>query len=153
MKSRFTRNSLAAFAVAATTLAASAAQAHDVKVVGNARLAFKSGIDSTDKITLIRGPGTPGKVTICLAAGPNVSWWKTLEVLAGPNRRLGKLETKDNNRGPNCVSYDTNEFAPKYARFELKKAKALGTSSGGSMKRFLPWAYNGKTLTIRWDKD
>ena len=147
------RAAMAATVLVLTGLSATVAGAHDVRVVANQSLSFKSGLDATDKLTLIRGPGTPGKVTICLAAGSGVSWWKTLEVFAGPDRRLGRLETKDNNRGPNCLSYDTNEFAPKYARFELKKAKALGVPSGGKMHRFSPWAYNGKTFTVRWDKD
>lgn len=152
--SKFFRNGLFAAATAiAAALSPGAPQAHDVRTVDHGALAYQSGLDATDKLTLIRGPGTPGKVTICLQAGPRVTWWKTLEVFAGPHRSLGKVEIKDENRGPNCVSYDTSEFAPKYARFELKKAKAFGAPSGGSMRPFSPWAYDGKTLTIRWDAD
>ena len=152
--SKLIRNGLFAAAIAtAAAFSAGAPQAHDVPTVRHGALAYKSGLDATDRLTLIRGPGTPGKVTICLQAGPRVTWWKTLEVFAGPSRRLGKIEVKDENNGPNCLSYATDEFAPKYARFELKKAKALGAPSGGSMRRFSPWAYDGKTMTIRWDSD
>lgn len=151
--SKHFKGGLFAAVVVAAILAAGPVRAHDVRPVANASLPFQSGLDDEDRITLIRGPGTRGKVTICLAAGPNVTWWKTLEVFAGPERRLGKLVIKDNNKGPNCLSYDTTEFAPKHARFELRKAKAFGAPSGGSIKRFSPWAYDGKSFTIRWDKD
>lgn len=149
-----TRAFIAALAMAGLALSMAPASAHDVDVVKDGSLSFKSGLDDdVDRLTLIRGPGTPGKVTICLAAGPNVTWWKTLEVFAGPDRRLGKLEVKDANKGPNCLSYDTTEFAPKHARFELVKAKGLGVPSGASVKRFSPWAYDGKSFTVRWDAD
>ncbi|MEM9232145.1 MAG: hypothetical protein AAGB10_21340 [Pseudomonadota bacterium] len=135
-----------------SALIAASAHAHDVNIVKNETVRF-SGVDKTDQVQLVRANGTPGMVSICLQAGPNVTWWKTLEVWAGPNRRLGKLETKDGNRGPYCLSYDTNEFAPKYARIELRKAKALGAPSGPAFKAFSPWAYHGKKFTVNWIKD
>jgi len=140
-------------AMLAVGFLAAPVNAHEVKRVNNGTVAF-SGVDATDKVQLIRENGTPGTVTICIAASQNVTWWKTLEVWAGPNRKLsGMVEVKDNNKGPNCLSYDTNEFAPKYARIEMKKAKAFNAPSGAVFKRFSPWAYDGKKFTVRWIGD
>ncbi|MCP5059537.1 MAG: hypothetical protein GY937_22770 [bacterium] len=122
-----------------------------VDTVKNGSLKFKMS-DSADKITLIRSNGQAGYVTICVEAAPNITWWKGIDIYAGPDRKIGFVETQDG-RGADCELIKTGEFAPAHARLSMMKAKGLGVHTHIEFKRFSPQAYNGKKMTFKWTGD
>ncbi len=126
------------------------ATAH-VDTVKNGSLAFKMS-DSADKITLIRSNGQAGYVTICVDAAPNITWWKGIDIFAGPNRKIGFVETQDG-RGADCELIKTGEFAPAHSRLSMMKAKAMGVHTHIEFKGFNPQAYDGKKMTFKWTGD
>jgi hypothetical protein len=106
-----------------------------------------------DTIDVAFPDGTPGMIRVCLTTDTGVTWWKSVEVFGNTGWPLGRVETQDNNHGPNCTEIATSQFEQNNSRVLLLKAKAFGAHTGIVSFVFRPVDYDGKSINFRWKKD
>jgi hypothetical protein len=118
-----------------------------------------------DRITATVEPlqGTSQQMEIRLVAGPNVTWWKAVEIQQGvfippprgcfvdrPGRRLGIAET-EGARTTQTTTLRNDQAATSTLVFW--KAKALGVHTAMYQLKGHLGALQGQRLTINWEVD
>ncbi|MBI1211226.1 MAG: hypothetical protein GC190_07175 [Alphaproteobacteria bacterium] len=106
-----------------------------------------------DSIDVVVRHGRRDSIRVCLAVAGNITWWKSVEIYGNTGWPLGRIETQDNNRGPNCTDLATAQFDPNNSRILLLKAKGFGAHTGIVSFVFRPSDYDGRSINLMWNKD
>jgi hypothetical protein len=106
-----------------------------------------------DEIWVHEEGGLPGdRVEIVLTSGPNVRWWKGIEVWdAARDTIIGSLSTQDDDHGPKSMVFRVDQLRDAYLVF--LKAKFLGIHTAMYELQERLGTQGGKRLSFLWDRD